>query len=58
MIFLLLANFYVVQNREKVNISSSDDKILSSLTKKPWSPCTFLNHFKEANEELLCALFL
>ena len=38
--------------------NSSDDKILSSLIEKAWCTCTFLNHFREANEQLLCALFL
>ena len=37
---------------------SSDNKTLSSLIKKAWCTCTFLNHFREANEQLLCALFL
>ena len=36
---------------------SSDDKILSLLIEKAWCTCTFLNHFKEANEQLLCVLF-
>ena len=29
---------------------SSDDKILSSLIKKAWCTCTFLNHFRDVNE--------
>ena len=37
---------------------SSDDKILSSLIQKGWCTSTFLNHFKEANEQFLCVLFL
>ena len=37
---------------------SSDDKILSSLIKKACCTCTFLNHLREANEQLLCTLFL
>ena len=31
--------------------------MLSLLTEKAWCTCTFLNHFREANEQLLCALF-
>ena len=38
--------------------SSCDNKILSSLIKKTWCTCTLLNHFREANEQLLYALFL
>ena len=30
---------------------SSGDKILSSLIKKAWYTCTFLNHFREANQQ-------
>ena len=37
---------------------NSDNKILSSLIKKVWCKCTFLNHFREANEQLLSALLL
>ena len=37
---------------------SSNDKILSSLFKKAWCTCTFLNHFREANEQSVRALFL
>ena len=31
---------------------SSDNKILLSLIKKAWCTCTFLNHFREVNEQL------
>ena len=61
MIFLSFVNIYVVQKSEKVKFIyklSSDDKILSSLIKKAWCRCTFPNHFRDANEQLLCALFL
>ena len=61
MIFLLFANLYVVQIAKKWNCFyklSGEDKILSSLIKWAWGTCTFLNHFKEGNEQLLWALFL
>ena len=32
-------------------------KILLWFIKKPWCTCTFLNHFREASEQLLCTLF-
>ena len=57
MIFLSFVDLYVLQKSEKVKLyykSSSDDKILSSFLKKAWSTCTFLNHFGEAYELLLC----
>ena len=59
MSFLSFVNLTSYQNRKSkiVFINSSDDKILS-LIKKAWYACTFLNHFREANEQLLCALFL
>ena len=61
-IFLSFVNLYVVQKNEKVKLCiyklSSDNKILSSLIKKAWCTCTFLNNFREANQQLLCALFL
>ena len=37
---------------------SSDDRILSLLIKKAWCTSTFLNHFREANEQLLCVQLL
>ena len=61
MIFLSFVNLYVVQESEKVKLYyklSSDEKILSSLIKKAWCTRTFKNHFREAKEQLLCALFL
>ena len=38
--------------------NTSNDKILSSLIKKAWCTCTFLNYFAEANEQLLWSLLL
>ena len=35
---------------------SRDNKILSSLITKTCRTCTFLNHFREANEYWLCTL--
>ena len=61
MIFLSFVNLYVIKKNKKVNCIdklSSDDKILSSLIKKAWRTCNFLNHFREANEQLPRALFL
>ena len=60
MTFLSLVNLYVAKNSEKVQIYklSSGDKILWLLIKKAWCTYTFLNHFSEANGQLLCALFL
>ena len=52
---------YVVQNSKKKNYIyklGSNNKILSSSIKKAWCTCTFRNHFREANEQLLDALFL
>ena len=46
MIFLSFVNLWVVQKSEQK--LSSDNKIL---------PCTFVNHFREENEQLLSALF-
>ena len=46
------------QRNDYIYKLSSEDKILSSLIKKAWCTCTFLNHFREVNEQLLCALFL
>ena len=48
LVFLSIVNFYLKL--------SSDNKILS-LIKKTWCICTFVNHFREANEQLVCALF-
>ena len=42
---------------ETVFILSSNDKLLSSLIKKGCCTYTFLNHFREAHEQLLCVLF-
>ena len=53
MIFLSFANLYVVLKLEFIYKLSSEDKILSSLIKKGWRTCTFLNHSREANEQLL-----
>ena len=60
MTLLSLVNLYVAQKSEKVKIYklSSDDKILWSSIKKAWCTYTLLNHFSEANGQLLCALFL
>ena len=37
---------------------SSDGKIFPSLIKKAWCTWAFLNHFREENKQLPCALFL
>ena len=29
----------------------SDDQILSTVTKKAWCTCNFLNHFREVNKQ-------
>ena len=61
MIFLSFVNLYVELKSEKVKFYyklSSDNKILSSLIKRGWRTCTLSNHFREANKQLLCALFL
>ena len=61
MIFSSFVNLYVIQKIEIVNCIyklNNDDKILSSLIKKLWQKWTFLNHLREANEHVLCALFL
>ena len=61
MIFLPLVNLCVVQKSKQVKLylklSTSADKILSSLIEKVWCACIFLNYFRESNEKLLCALF-
>ena len=61
MIFLPLVNLCVVQKSKQVKLylklSTSADKILSSLIEKVWCACTFQNYFRESNEKLLCALF-
>ena len=63
MIFYLLLTHTSCKRERKQNFQnciyklSDDDKILSSLVKKAWCTCTFLNDFREANEQLLCALF-
>ena len=52
MIFLSLVNLYVVAKKYNCSYKlSRDNKILSSLIKKAWCTCTFLNHFREANEQ-------
>ena len=54
MIFPSFDNLQVVKKTNKYNCIyklSSDDKILSSLIKKAWCSCPFLNHFREANEQ-------
>ena len=47
---------YVVQKSEKMKLYLKVK--LSSLIKKAWCTFTFLNHFREVNEQLLCVLFL
>ena len=47
-------NLQAVKKTNKYNCIyrlSSDDKILSLLIKNAWCSCTFLNHFREANEQ-------
>ena len=55
MIFLSLVYIHVVQKsklaQNHIYKLSSDDKILSSLIKKTFLTCVFLNHFREANEQ-------
>ena len=51
--FFSFLNLYIFQKMEQVKYISklsSDDKILSSLIKKAWYKCLFLNYFREANE--------
>lgn len=64
MIFLSFINLHVVQKRELtkfINLYiyklSSADKMLSLLTEKnKCRTCFFLNHFRETNNQQLCAL--
>ena len=57
MIFPLFVKLYVVQKCIQLKFYyyiyklSSDDKTLSSLIKKAWYKCIFLNYFKETNEK-------
>ena len=57
MIFPLFVKLYVVQKCIQLKLYyyiyklSSDDKTLSSLIKKAWYKCIFLNYFKETNEK-------
>ena len=54
MIFLWFAHLHVVQKGKQakcIDKLNSCDEILSSLIKKACGTCTFLNHFREANEQ-------
>ena len=55
---LTYTSYQKAKNENCINKLSSDDKFLSSLIKKAWCTYIFLNHFREANEQLLDALFL